>query len=265
MAYYTTNGTSTVRYDRLIDLGHDITPDWAGKTLPKIMNEVVQICLTGSLFVTAGIAMCRTDLKIRPYLFHIGTRFLFCITTGHLIRPIFYLSTSLPGPAAHCIGETEDENQPHTLSEIFLQAVPGENCGDLVFSGHMLMVTTAWMIQYKYLGEMYGKTVQQFVLYGGALLMLAQSFIVCATRSHYTVDVTGGIIIALFNFMWHETYLASKDRHPEDPETLKLASDNTSWFEPCKNPKDVYDSDKIDRRKSSEEIELGKIDDIDGN
>ena len=95
--------------------------------------------------------------------------------------------------------------------------------------------------------------------------MLAQSFIVCATRSHYTVDVTGGIIIALFNFMWHETYLASKDMHPEDPETLKLASDNTSWFAPCKNPKDTYDSDKVDRRKSSEEIELGKVADVDDN
>ena len=76
MAHYTTNGTATVRYDRLIDLGHDINSIWLERRA-KLMNEIVQICLTGSLFVTAGIAMCRTDLKVRPYLFHIGTRFCF--------------------------------------------------------------------------------------------------------------------------------------------------------------------------------------------
>jgi hypothetical protein len=258
MAYYTTNGTNTVRYDRLVDLGHDITPNWAGQTVPKLMNEVVQILLLSSLLVTPLIALLRTDLKYRPYLFHVGVRFMFCVTTGHILRPIFYLSTSLPGPAAHCIGAEEDMNQPHSAKEIFLEAVPGANCGDLVFSGHMLMVTTCWMMQYKYFGGMFGKNAQQLVLYGGALLMLLQAFIVCATRSHYTVDVTGGIIVALFNYMWHETYLRPKDFHPEDKETLTLASAATPFLEACVNPAVIYDNSTSDRRTSSEDIELAK-------
>ena len=44
------------------------------------------------------------------------------------------------GPAKHCTNYTiETQNRPTTAKEIFqLRNGPFENCGDLLFSGHML-------------------------------------------------------------------------------------------------------------------------------
>ena len=46
----------------------------------------------------------------------------------------------LSGPAKHCTNYTiEEKNKPNTAKEIFqLRNNPFENCGDLLFSGHMV-------------------------------------------------------------------------------------------------------------------------------
>ena len=68
------------------------------------------------------------------------TRFLTMMVVGHFFRVLTYPLTSLPGPAKHCTNYTLEEiNRPKVLSEIFHKLnSPFENCGDLLFSGHIL-------------------------------------------------------------------------------------------------------------------------------
>ena len=67
-------------------------------------------------------------------------RFLTMMVVGHFFRVLTYPLTSLPGPARHCTNYTiEAINRPTVLSEIFHRInSPFENCGDLLFSGHIL-------------------------------------------------------------------------------------------------------------------------------
>eukprot|EP00939_MAST-03C_sp_MAST-3C-sp1_P004435 g4435.t1 len=254
MDYYSVNGTT---HERLKDLGFEITPDWSDSSFAKIMNEVIQNILNLSLIVCGLIPTFRTDLKRRPYFLHIGLRYFFAITTCHLLRPLFYLSTSLPGPAEHCQGQDEADNQPDSAVSIFLEAVPGANCGDLIFSGHMLMVTTCWMVQYRYYGEMFGNDsrIRQAVLYVGGLLIGVQAYIVICTRNHYSVDIVGGITIALFNWLWHETKIRPDDPNPESRKVQLMAIENTKCiFGEC-GASDV-DGDTGDAPKKSGGVEL---------
>ena len=67
-------------------------------------------------------------------------RYLTMMTLGHLMRSITYPLTSLPGPAKHCTNYTmETQNKPKSFDELFQSLnSPFENCGDLLFSGHMM-------------------------------------------------------------------------------------------------------------------------------
>ena len=68
------------------------------------------------------------------------TRFLTMMVVGHFFRVLTYPLTSLPGPAKHCTNYTlEAINRPTALREIYYRLnSPFENCGDLLFSGHIL-------------------------------------------------------------------------------------------------------------------------------
>ena len=93
----------------------------------------------------------------------------------------------------------------------------------------MLMVTTCWMVQYRYYGEMFGNDsrIRALILYLGGFLIGVQAYIVICTRNHYSVDIVGGITIALFNWLWHETKIRPNDPNPESPEVRRKAIENT--------------------------------------
>jgi hypothetical protein len=83
-----------VKHPRLLDLGFEITPDWSHSKLALVMNEVVQALLLSSLLVlTAMVVVLCPWLKARPNVVNAAMRFLFAATTGHMFRPLFYLST----------------------------------------------------------------------------------------------------------------------------------------------------------------------------
>jgi hypothetical protein len=219
-----------VKHPRLLDLGFEITPDWSHSKLALAMNEVVQTLLLSSLLVTAMVVILCPWLKTRPNVVNVAMRFLFAVTTGHMFRPLFYLSTSLPGPGQHCMGEEEIENHPWTAKEIFFGVNPTSNCGDLIFSGHVLMAVTVLMTQHRYWGEMSGPGAQKVVLGVGTLLIAGQAFTAISTRSHYTVDIVTGAFMAIFNWMLHQTWIRPKDPSPDDLEIQRRAIATTGCF-----------------------------------
>merc|ERR1719444_502253 len=78
--------------------------------------------------------------KAHPHLVNLLRRMLCVYAIGHVLRGFTYLSTTIPGSADHCLPGAE-MHPPKSLAECFYK-VKGfnGNCGDLIFSGHMLFV-----------------------------------------------------------------------------------------------------------------------------
>jgi hypothetical protein len=220
-----------VKHARLLDLGFELTPDWSHSKFALLMNEMNLTLILSSLLVTTAVVTLCPWLKTRPNVLNVAMRFFFSVSTVHMCRPLFYLSTSLPGPGQHCMGEEEIENHPWTVKEIFFGVNPATNCGDLIFSGHIAMAVTVLLTQHRYWGEMSGPGAQKVVLGVGTLLIMAQAFIAICTRSHYTVDIVTGTFMAVFIWTLHQTWLRPKDPSPDDPETQRRAIASTGCFD----------------------------------
>jgi hypothetical protein len=91
------------------------------------------------------------------------------------LRPICYLSTSLPPPNNRFLRIIK--NPFHTISG---------SKGDLIYSGHVTFVTSSLLVINRFYDVPYLFTIAYLAVTG---------FLTSMTRSHYTVDVTISFII----------------------------------------------------------------------
>ena len=123
------------------------------------------------------------------------------------------------GPAKHCTNYTiEAQNRPISFNQIFqLRNSPLENCGDLLFSGHMVSAScVVYCITY-YLFVMISTNKRKFVRFSVIayvifiwICLACQIFTAIATRNHYTVDIwLGGLIgkVHIFYFFFQNLFL----------------------------------------------------------
>ena len=124
------------------------------------------------------------------------------------------------GPAKHCTNYTiEEQNRPTSFNQLFqLRNSPLENCGDLLFSGHMVSAScVVYCITY-YLFVMISTNKRKFVRFSVIayvifmwICLACQIFTAIATRNHYTVDIWLGGLIGYMNWMWHRFVVLPKD------------------------------------------------------
>lgn len=99
-----------------------------------------------------------------------------------ILRPICYLSTSLPPPN-------------HRFKKVIkhpFQTLSGSR-GDLIYSGHMTLVTCNALAIFKF----YEHILPYWVSYSLIISYITfTGFLTSITKSHYTVDVTIAIIIS---------------------------------------------------------------------
>lgn len=108
--------------------------------------------------------------------------------------------------------------QPKGAADILLhQASPTSNCGDLIFSGHMLTVLLLSGCLFRY-GQPIWRTSTRATNALRALCVLlcaAQALLILAARHHYTVDVVVALYtVPLLWSWWGHTFpddLAPKD------------------------------------------------------
>ena len=116
-----------------------------------------------------------------------------------------FLSTTLPGAAAHCLMDYDwRANQPKSpLSLIPNPGWPAKNCGDLIFSGHMLATTVSLCTIYKYAKPMFALSDCGYraLMALAVMLALTQAALIISTRNHYTVDVV--VASYLVPLLWH--------------------------------------------------------------
>ena len=152
-----------INKDVIVDPIHVITQDWRYDDPKAVMVK--------DILVFAPVTLMAMYNPV--HALSMGKLYGLC----SILRPICYLSTSLPPPNKRF---TRIVTNP-------LQTLSGSR-GDLIYSGHMTFLTSSLMV----LNRFYN--VSPFLIAG--YLGLA-GFLTSSTRSHYTVDVTVALIITL--------------------------------------------------------------------
>lgn len=189
LAYY-----RAVQGETLKDLGFEVLPE-----LNSSMKAFSEIVIYMNHFVAAITLTVLPIFTKRPHENGIATiamllRMAFVLVIGHFLRFVTYITTSLPGPAEHCrLGSEEfEQNRPAEPLEILFRfsSAADLNCGDLVFSGHMFQVIIFTCTIWHFSDRVFYTTLHAWI---AKLLMLAtvvaQFFLIIASRNHYTVDV----------------------------------------------------------------------------
>ena len=226
LSYYVDNeNDSLVRIKRLEDLGFSILPDWSNSNFAKGLNDFFSLLTPISVIVFSHFTMfLKKATNRKVFTVNIIVRFVLCYITAHLVRTFAYLTTSLPGPALHCIDpKLESANKPKSLSDIFISMNFPTNCGDLLYSGHMVGYVTGFCTLVYYIEKIFGKDEKLakyrcrpsiitniFILFY-IMGMLVQVILAIGTRQHYTVDTMLAIIAGYWNFIWHLYVLRRND------------------------------------------------------
>ncbi|KAB2622031.1 phosphatidylinositol:ceramide inositolphosphotransferase 2-like [Pyrus ussuriensis x Pyrus communis] len=176
-------------------------------TLPLSKNYFQVSCQTLQNSQTLFLKILTLSLKLNmlsaiffslwsfhPFIFK-GKKFytvlLWCrvlafLSASQFLRIITFYSTQLPGPNYHCREGSKLARlpPPESVLEVFLIIPHGVlyGCGDLIFSSHMIFSLVFVRTYQKY-------GTQRFIKQLAWLLVVIQSFLIVASRKHYTVDV----------------------------------------------------------------------------
>ncbi|MCO5604223.1 hypothetical protein L7F22_058386 [Adiantum nelumboides] len=123
----------------------------------------------------------------RFYTVLLWYRCLAILVVCQSLRVASFMVTQLPGPNYHCREGSKMASLPHpkSVSEvIFLNFPYGVvyGCGDLIFSSHMIF-TLVFVLTYQKYGT------KRWMKQLAWALAVALSFLIVASRKHYTVDV----------------------------------------------------------------------------
>lgn len=121
------------------------------------------------------------------YTVLVWCRVLAFLVASQFLRIITFYSTQLPGPNYHCREGSKLATlpRPESVLEVLLINFPHGivyGCGDLIFSSHMIF-TLVFVLTYQKYGSW--RCIKQL----GWLVAVIQSFLIVASRKHYTVDV----------------------------------------------------------------------------
>lgn len=120
------------------------------------------------------------------YTVLIWCRVLAFLVGCQFLRIITFYSTQLPGPNYHCREGSKLATlpPPDNILQALLIVPRGVlyGCGDLIFSSHMIFSLVFVRTYQKY-------GTRRFIKQCAWLAVIAQSFLIIASRKHYTVDV----------------------------------------------------------------------------
>lgn len=217
------------------DVGFDLLPEVKGyvTNVPLFLLQIT--CVATCVLTFAPIA------PKAPFAVNILRRWGAVEAIGTLLRFVTYISTSVPGAADHCLlSKNPDlqQNQPKTLRDILWSikvdgvgleghsSKPGSyNCGDLVFSGHMLMACAYALVANRYTPSVVNMPRRmQTWLFRPALvvLVLTQAVLTLMARNHYSMDVVIGLYVTPLLWHWYITVLDCEEMQPEVPAAHAL-------------------------------------------
>jgi hypothetical protein len=113
-------------------------------------------------------------------------RYILVYSAASVIRCITFFLTMLPATAPYCLapelgGTYSPERAPKTVQEIFTRFDWTHGCGDLLYSGHVVLTTCAHMLT--------EELATRNVRFATRLFMLPFLYLTVRSRKHYSVDV----------------------------------------------------------------------------
>jgi hypothetical protein len=189
-------------------LGHQLLPEISDNLqLVDIPMYFLFLLLIGIILGSfVGHDNPKQQAEEKPYFVNALRRVMVVYATGHLLRGATYLSTSLPGTAKQCRVGAEDLDPPPTLLDCFTRMVSvNGNCGDLNFSGHVLLLVIGILFVRQFGPKMWQYEPNGYIdiaLTGFAIgVSIVQILLILGARHHYTVD----IVVALYTtpMLWH--------------------------------------------------------------
>ncbi|CAH9080081.1 unnamed protein product [Cuscuta epithymum] len=166
----------------LQDAGFSLLPE-LGQDRAYI-SETVFTFIFVSFFLWTFHPFIFKNKKIYTVL--IWCRVLAFLVACQFLRIITFYSTQLPGPNYHCREGSKLARlpRPDNIFEVLLIVPRGVlyGCGDLIFSSHMIF-SLVFVRTYTKYGS------QRFIKQCAWLAVIIQSFLIVASRKHYTVDV----------------------------------------------------------------------------
>jgi hypothetical protein len=178
--------------DTLKDLGFDLIPELGEDN--KWLSELVFISLHAlGTFVVVTPLLSPVPHRNNVFGVVMAEKWLNCLCLGHTLRFLTYVSTSLPGPASHCLIGSTVYSRPTDLTTILTRKSSGDdpNCGDLIFSGHVFQNIILCIIATVYVKKVYEqKWLHYLIPCVMWALEIAQLPLIVAARNHYTVDLT---------------------------------------------------------------------------
>jgi len=205
------------------DLGFDLLPEWQGyfTNFPMLLLEIILSCTCFMSFVP------RTTAPPAAYAVNIIRRFAMMVAMGQTLRFITFMSTTLPGSAKHCLPSNPNiaKDQPKTVTDILFRLTidgigdgsPGTyNCGDLTFSGHILVTMTCALCCLRYAPNAYMMTPSVQACFTAMVwaTVAMQCLLTIIARNHYTMDVVISVYLTPLLWSFYTTKMETQDMQP---------------------------------------------------
>ena len=182
---------------RLKDLGYEIITESDNDFYSELnlyVNGAVAVVMV-MMPIIGSHAHPRGIFSVNTYMKVINIQ---CV--GHVLRFLTFISTSLPGPAAHCQPGAETYRESLSWHEVFTRRSKvhvDPNCGDLLFSGHMFQVTSFCFIVLGELPKLLpNRETARLVSFALIMTVCIQPYFIIAARNHYSVDVVVSSYVA---------------------------------------------------------------------
>jgi len=226
---YARSGAAAGLEARLQDAGFAALPDledaqwnWVGDLPIYIVN---------SLLLAMGVWSLRSppggNVLHKPFMVNILLRYVSVLTLGHTVRFVTYISTVYPGSSEACLDPEVTQGAPTSLVEALFKRFalrPGQNCGDLLFSGHLLQMIVPVLLFSRY-GQALFLCSKRKVKVVVLLLWISVAFLavsIIARRHHYTQDVVLGAAFTPLFWHYYSTVLHPRDAVPPRSAVIGL-------------------------------------------
>jgi len=170
------------------------------------------ICASALLLVIQ--ATCFSLDERRSFVLN---RAIIVYSVSSVLRCATFFVTLLPATATYCIGKSiggtyDPTRAPQNYVDVALRFDWTHSCGDLLFSGHTILVMCAFLAVESLADELKSH-VHSILLWASRISLLPFLFLTVYTRKHYTIDV--GVAVFVTVAIWHAI-------RPVRDETLTL-------------------------------------------
>ncbi len=210
---------------RLPDAGFELLPELANNKAWEGVKDLPLNAAMITMIVVCMASLFRGSLHT-PHIVSMLKRVLVMLSVGHTLRFCTYMATTMPGTTTHCLPGHLDEvhpPQPTTLREVFITRIalnPGNNCGDLMFSGHMFGTITPILMVAKYgkatlvdTNIIRQRTFNFYIHFMYCLIPIQGMFIIMM-RNHYTSDVVVSCYLTPLLWRFYCDRFSAKDYEP---------------------------------------------------